>query len=184
MVPLSPVSIVTFQHGGLSEKCHVAAKEPYVCIKYSVPEAAHLAVELLNGSCIDGSPGKVQRMISGRTLDYEDVFKEMGEDPEAENTIYVSGFPKPLMEEFLQNRFNRFKEIKSIFVPTNENGRQRAKYCYLRFHSPEAAAEAVRHIQTHGGLRTMKAITSCHLHRWLQAAVSCVPPLQPNTQKL
>ncbi|KAM4023900.1 LOW QUALITY PROTEIN: uncharacterized protein ACNLHF_024857 [Anomaloglossus baeobatrachus] len=111
----------------------------------------------------------VQRMISGRTLDYEDVFKEMGEDPEAENTIYVSGFPKPLMEEFLQNRFNRFKEIKSIFVPTNENGRQRAKYCYLRFHSPKATAEAVRHIQTHGGLRTMKAITSCHLHRWLQA---------------
>ncbi|XP_075174140.1 RNA exonuclease 5-like isoform X2 [Anomaloglossus baeobatrachus] len=77
----------------------------------------------------------VQRMISGRTLDYEDVFKEMGEDPEAENTIYVSGFPKPLMEEFLQNRFNRFKEIKSIFVPTNENGRQRAKYCYLIFPS-------------------------------------------------
>ncbi|XP_073399131.1 RNA exonuclease 5 isoform X2 [Dendrobates tinctorius] len=223
VVPLSPVSIVNFQHGIISNKVHAAAKEvtckfgemmtvfagpfrngvclrsvkmhfescgpilslstvsgthqPYVCIKFAVPEAAQLAVELLNGSCIDGSPIKVQRMISGRTLDYEDIFKEMGEDPENENTIYVSGFSKPLTEEFLQNQFNNFKDIKSIFVPTNPNNRRQAKYCYLRFHSPDAATAAVRHIQAHGGLRSMKAITSCHFHRWLQAAVCRLPPL-------
>ncbi|XP_073504075.1 RNA exonuclease 5 isoform X2 [Phyllobates terribilis] len=223
VVPLSPVSIVKFQHGSIPNKLHVAAKEvtckfgdmmtvfagpfrngvclrsvkmhfgscgpilslsavsgthqPYVCIKYGVPEAAQLAVELLNGSCIDGSPIKVQRMVSGRTLDYEDICKEMGEDPENENTIYVSGFANPLTEEFLQNQFTNFKEIKSIFVPTNPNSRRQAKYCYLRFHSPDAAAAAVRHIQAHGGLRSMKAVTSCHFHRWLQTAVRSVPPL-------
>ncbi|XP_069590300.1 RNA exonuclease 5 isoform X1 [Ranitomeya imitator] len=216
VVPLSPVTIVHFQHGSVSSEVPAAGTEvtckfgemmtvfagpfgngvclrsvkmhfgscgpilsmsavsgthqPYVCIKYGVPEAAHLAVELLNGSCIDGSPIKVQRMISGRTLDYEDIFKEMGEDPENENTIYVSGFANPLTEEFLQNQFKNFNEIKSVFVPTHPHSRRQAKYCYLRFHSPDAAAAAVRHIQAHGGLRSMKAVTSCHFHRWLQAA--------------
>ncbi|XP_066432394.1 RNA exonuclease 5 isoform X1 [Eleutherodactylus coqui] len=157
----------------VSETC-----QPYICITYSVLEGAQLAVELLNGSCIDGCHIKVQRMITRRTLDYEDIFKEMEEDPENKNTIYVSGFTKPLTEEFLQEQLNHFKEMKSIFVPTNPKGQQCVKYCYLKFHSPDAAATAVERIRTHGGLRSMKAVTSSHLHRWLQAAVTCIPPHQ------
>lgn len=157
--------------------------QPYICIKYSVPEAAHLAVELLNGSCVEGCHIKVQRMITSRTLDYEDIFKEMEEDPENKNTIYVSGFTKPLTEEFLQEQFSHFKEIKSIFVPRDPRSRQHAKYCYLKFHSPDAAAAAVECIRTHGGLRSMKAITSSHLHRWLQVAVSSVPPHKHSNQE-
>ncbi|XP_056391712.1 RNA exonuclease 5 isoform X2 [Hyla sarda] len=151
-------------------------QQPYICIKYSVPEAAQLAVELLNGSCIDGCHIKVQRMITQQTLDHEDIFKEMEDDPENKNTIYVSGFERPLTEEFLQQQFQHFKEIKSVFVPTNPRSQQPVKYCYLKFHSPDAAAAAIEHMRTHGGLRIRKAITSTHLHRWLQAAVNCVPP--------
>ncbi|XP_040297002.1 RNA exonuclease 5 isoform X2 [Bufo bufo] len=150
--------------------------QPYVCIKYSVPEGAHLAVELLNGSCIDGSRIKVQRMITRRTADHEDIFKEMEEDPENKSTIYVSGFTKPPTEEFLQQQFSHLKEIKSVFVPTNPKNQRHAKYCYLRFHSPDGAAAAVHSIRAHGGLRSMKAITSSHLHCWLQAAVTCGSP--------
>ncbi|XP_075686348.1 RNA exonuclease 5 isoform X2 [Rhinoderma darwinii] len=105
--------------------------QPYICIKYSVLEAAQLAVELLNGSCVDGCHIKVQRMITRRTLDYQDLFKEMEEDPENKTTIYVSGFTKPLTEEFLQQQFNHFMEIKSIFLPKNPQSQQPAKYCYL-----------------------------------------------------
>ncbi|XP_069839898.1 RNA exonuclease 5 isoform X2 [Dendropsophus ebraccatus] len=158
--------------------------QPYICIKYSVPEAAQLAVELLNGSCIDGCHIKVQRMITRQTLDYEDIFKEMEEDPENKNTIYVSGFTKPLTEEFLQQQFNHFKEIKSIFVPTNPKSHHPAKYCYLKFHSPDAAAGAIKQIQIHGGLRSRKAVTSSHLHGWLQAAVRHAPPHKHCNQKV
>ncbi|KAG8558076.1 hypothetical protein GDO81_016848 [Engystomops pustulosus] len=156
--------------------------QPYLCVRFCVPEAAQLAVEHLNGSCVDGCHVKVQRMITRRTIDYQDRFKEMEEDPENENTIYVSGFTNPLTEETLHKQFHRFKEIKSIFVPRNPKSRHPAKYCYLKFHSPDAAAAAITHIQTHGGLRSMKAITSSHFHRWLQTAVTHVPLQTPSNQ--
>lgn len=65
------------------------------------------------------------------TLDYEDIIKEMEEDPENRNTIYVSGFMKHVTENFLQQQFGHFKEIKAIFAPKNQRSQQNEKYCFI-----------------------------------------------------
>ncbi|KAM3916619.1 RNA exonuclease 5 [Leptodactylus fuscus] len=158
--------------------------QPYISLTFGVPEAAQLAVEHLNGSCIDGCRIKVRRMMTRSSVDHEEVFKEMEGDAENSDTIYVSGFTRPLTEESLQKQFNHFKEIKSIFVPSNPRSRHPAKYCYIKFHSPEAAGAANEDIRTHGGLRSMKAVTSSHLHRWLQTAVTSVSSHQPGNQEV
>ncbi|CAI9606840.1 unnamed protein product [Staurois parvus] len=79
--------------------------QPHVCIKYSLLEAAQLAVKHLNGTYVNGCCIKVQRLITRMSLDYEDIIKELEEDPENRDTIYVSGFMKPLTENFLQQQF-------------------------------------------------------------------------------
>ncbi|XP_075037433.1 RNA exonuclease 5 [Mixophyes fleayi] len=171
--------------GPIHSLCIVSdAGQPYVCIKYSVLEAAQLAVDLLDGTYIDGCCITVQRLISSRTPDFEAILKEMEEDPENKDTIYVAGFMKPLTEAFLQQKFSHFKDIKSIFVPTNPLSQRLSKYCYLKFLSPDSAAAAADYIQAHGGLRSLKALTSCHLHHWLQTAASFAASHKQSTQEI
>ncbi|XP_072275272.1 RNA exonuclease 5 [Pyxicephalus adspersus] len=159
--------------------------QPYVCIKYSVLEAAQLAVKHLNGTYVDGCCIKVQRLITSMSLDYEDLIKEMEEDPENSDTIYVSGFMKPLTESFLQQQFSDFKEIKTIYAPKNPMNQQHEKYCFLKFESPESAAMAAARISTHGGLMCQKAVTSSHLLQWFQEAVLSIPPHpQPSLENI
>ncbi|XP_053550318.1 RNA exonuclease 5 [Bombina bombina] len=144
--------------------------QPYIRIQYGVLEAAHLAVEVLNGSCIDGCYIKVEKLVTERTFDSDNLIKEMEEDLENEDIIYVSGFKKPLTEEILQEQFSHLKDIKAIFVPTNPSKGKRAKYCYLKFHNPQSALTATDYIRAHTVLLSRKALTANHLHRWLQTA--------------
>ncbi|XP_063790498.1 RNA exonuclease 5 isoform X2 [Pseudophryne corroboree] len=180
--PINSMSIVTDD------------SQPCVRIQYSVPEAAQLAVNLLNGIHINGCCITVRRLVTSRTLYYNDLLKEMEDDPEISGTIYVSGFPRPLTEDFLQRQFSHFKDIKAIFVPTNPQNQLLTKYCYIKFHSPVSAAAAADYIQAHGGLRSTKAVTSSHLHRWLRTVgiyPTCpkqseqeIPPQEDHTERI
>ncbi|KAM9305525.1 RNA exonuclease 5 [Gastrophryne carolinensis] len=149
--------------------------QPYVCIIYSVLEAAQLAVEHLNGTHIDGCHVKVQRLVTKMTLDYDDILKDMEEDPENRDTIYVSGFIKPLTHEALEEHFSHLKEIKAIYVPRNHCSLQYAKYCYIKFQSLASASVAAGRIKTHGAFMCRRAVTSSHLNGWLQQTVVCAP---------
>lgn len=149
--------------------------QPYVCIKYSVLEAAQLAVKHLDGTYVNGCCIKVQRLITRMSLDYEDIIKEMEEDPENRDTIYVSGFMKPLTENLLQQQFSHFKEIKAIFAPKNQRSQQNEKYCFIKFQSPCSAAVAAADICAHGGFMCQKAVTSSHFLHWFQDAVLSIP---------
>ncbi|MEE6497703.1 hypothetical protein FKM82_002816 [Ascaphus truei] len=159
--------------------------QPYIRVQYSVLEAAQLSVEVLSGTCVDGSCIKVQRLMNERTLDCEEMLKEMEEDLENKGIMYVSGFKKSLTEEVLQQRFSHFKDIKAIFVPTNHRNRKHTKYCYLKFHSSQSALVAAQDIRAQGELKCRKALTASHLHHWLQTAVTSVPPgHQPSQETL
>ncbi|KAM5152915.1 RNA exonuclease 5 [Mantella aurantiaca] len=149
--------------------------QPYVCIKYSVLEAAQLAVKHLNGTYVNGCCIKVQRLITRLSVDYEDIIKDMEEDPENRDTIYVSGFMKPLTEKCLQQQFSHLKEIKAIFAPKNPRSGKHEKYCFIKLQSPESAAMAAAHISTHGGFMCQKAVTSSHFLHWFQEAVLGIP---------
>ncbi|KAM8960486.1 RNA exonuclease 5 [Pelodytes ibericus] len=145
--------------------------QPFICIKYCVLEAAQLALEKLNDTYIDGCSIKVQRLITLRTLDCEDLLKEMEEDLENKDVIYVSGFRKHLTEEFLQQQFSNLKDIKAIFLPKKQRNGRPAKHCYLKFHSSQSAVLAADYITGDGELRSRKALTASHLHHWLADCV-------------
>ncbi|KAM4697750.1 RNA exonuclease 5 [Rhinophrynus dorsalis] len=152
--------------------------QPYVCVEFNVLEGAQLAVEALNGTYVDGCCVKVQRLVTQRTLDCENLLKEMEEDLENKDVIYVSGFKKSLTEEFLQHKFSHLKDIKAIYVPTNPQNQKYSKYCYLKFHCSQSALIAAECIRAQGELRSRKAITASHLHQWLQPSMTSVCPEQ------
>ncbi|KAM4632528.1 RNA exonuclease 5 [Discoglossus pictus] len=158
--------------------------QPYIYVQYSVLEAARLALDLLNGSCIDGHCIKVQNPVTQRTLDAEDIIKAMEEDVENKDIIYVSGFKNSLTEEYLQEQFSHIKDIKAIFLPRNPQKGKHAKYCYLKFHSPQGAVSAAEYLQTHCELKSRKALTASHLHHWLQTIGSCDPPEHQPVQEI
>uniref|UniRef100_A0A8C5QSB6 RNA exonuclease 5 n=1 Tax=Leptobrachium leishanense TaxID=445787 RepID=A0A8C5QSB6_9ANUR len=149
--------------------------QPFICVKYCVLEAAQLALESLNETCVDGSHIKVQRLLTQKTLECEDLIREMEDDQENEGVLYVSGFREPLTEEFLQQEFSHLQDIKAILLPKNETVRKPARHCYLKFGSMQSAVQAAEHIREHGELRSRKALTASHLHRWLEEMETSVP---------
>ncbi|OCT61617.1 RNA exonuclease 5 [Xenopus laevis] len=149
--------------------------QPYFCVEYSVLEAAQLAVETLDGGHINGCCIKVQRLVTEQTFNCEVLLKAMEEDAENKDVIYVSGFKKSLTEEILQQRFSHFSDLKAVFLPASPLNGKAAKYCFLKFHHFQSAAEAIDRITGEGELRCRKAITACHLHQWLQTVEPCGP---------
>ncbi|CAH2307178.1 RNA exonuclease 5 isoform X1 [Pelobates cultripes] len=158
--------------------------QPFICIKYCVLEAAKLALENLNETNVNGCWIKVQSLLNCKTLDCEYLISELEEDLENKDVIYVSGFRKPLTEEFLQQQFSHLRDIKAILLPSNEASKKPARHCFLKFQSSQSAILAADYIRAQGGLRCRKALTASHLHRWIQECVNLPPVEQPHNEDI
>ncbi|XP_062820327.1 RNA exonuclease 5 isoform X3 [Anolis carolinensis] len=144
--------------------------EPHICIQYEVQEAAQLAVERLNGEEIGGSLVKVQRPITESTLDCEMLLKELEKDSDNEGVIYLAGLRKTQREADLQQELGYLKDLASVFLPRDPRTGRSRNYCFLKFKTPQSAANALTAIEEHGAqgsdLRGRWALTPPHLHQW------------------
>ncbi|NXN92787.1 REXO5 exonuclease, partial [Rhinopomastus cyanomelas] len=157
--PIQALSVVT-------ETC-----QPYVCVRYEVLEAAQLAVENLNGAEVAGSCIRVQRPVTAATLDCDVWIKALEEDIENVGVIYVAGLKQSLTEADLQEEFSHLKDLETLFLPKDlQNGKHRT-CCFLKFQTPQSAAEALDVINNWtvkgNRLRSRKALASGHLWRWI-----------------
>ncbi|XP_067329318.1 RNA exonuclease 5 isoform X1 [Anolis sagrei] len=144
--------------------------EPHICIQYEVLEAAQLAVESLNRAEIGGSPVKVQRPVTESTLDCEMLLKELEKDADNESVIYLTGLRKTQREADLQQELGYLKDLASVFLPRDPRTGKSRNYCFLKFKTPQSAANALTAIEEHeaqgSDLRGRWALTPPHLHQW------------------
>ncbi|XP_074057442.1 RNA exonuclease 5 isoform X2 [Macrotis lagotis] len=145
--------------------------EPYLCIQYGVLEAAQLAIETLNGACIQGSQIKVQRPVQELTLDCDTIVSSLETDPENECTIYVNGMKESYTEEDMAQKFRLLPSLETIFLPLDPQSKKHKKYCFLKFRSSECAQNALKILQGPTNLNwklvCRRALTSSHLHEWI-----------------
>uniref|UniRef100_A0A5F8G601 RNA exonuclease 5 n=1 Tax=Monodelphis domestica TaxID=13616 RepID=A0A5F8G601_MONDO len=145
--------------------------EPYLCIHYGVLEAAQLAIETLNGACVQGSRIKVQRPVQELTLDCDTIVSTLETDPENESTIYVNGMKESYTKEDMSQKFSLLPSLEAIFLPVDPQSKKHKKYCFLKFRSFECAQSALKILQGPTGLSwklvCRKALTPNHLHEWI-----------------
>ncbi|XP_020820994.1 RNA exonuclease 5 isoform X2 [Phascolarctos cinereus] len=155
--------------------------EPYLCIRYRVLEAAQLAIETLNGACVQGVRIKVQRPVQELTLDCDTMVSTLETDPENESTIYVNGMKESYTEEDMSQKFNLLPSLEAVFLPVDPQSKKHKKYCFLKFRSSECAQNALKILQGPTGLNwklvCRRALTPSHLHEWI--CHSCPDPGSP-----
>ncbi|KAH0631911.1 hypothetical protein JD844_019812 [Phrynosoma platyrhinos] len=148
--------------------------KPHICIQYEVLEAAQLAIDSLNGAEVGGSPIKVQRPITETMLDCEMLVKELEKDADNEGVIYLTGLRKTQRETDLQQELGYLNGLTSVFLPRDPRTGRRRNYCFLKFQTPESAANALLTIekQTAQGsnLHGRWALTPPHFYQW----ASCI----------
>ncbi|XP_069066377.1 RNA exonuclease 5 isoform X2 [Pleurodeles waltl] len=155
--------------GPIQSLCMVTGtQQPFVCIQYEILEAAQLAVEILDGACIEGSLIKVQRPIRETTLDYDSIIRELDRDIETETIVYVSGIKKSETKEDLQLRFSHFEGLEHIFLPRDSTSRKNRKYCFLKFVNYTSALIALTALNEpfNEDLKARKALSPRHLFDW------------------
>lgn len=155
--------------GPIQSLCMVTGtQQPFVCIQYETLEAAQLAVEILDGACIEGSLIKVQRPIRETTLDYDSIIRELDRDIETESIVYVSGIKKSETKEDLQLRFSHFKGLEHIFLPRDSTSGKNRKYCFLKFINYTSALIALTALNEpfDEDLKARKALSPRHFFDW------------------
>ncbi|XP_053327969.1 RNA exonuclease 5-like [Spea bombifrons] len=149
--------------------------QPFVCIKFSVLEAARLALEGFNETYVDGCFIKIQEEFSIPPKEIFSYLRIKGFISKC-NLLYKGEDLEQLKKLY---SMRNTKDIKSILLPRNRSNRKHARYCYLKFQSFPSALLAAEHIRAQTNLRTCKAVTASHLHRWLKSSINSVPPKQP-----
>ncbi|MGH0164246.1 UNVERIFIED_CONTAM: hypothetical protein FKN15_049675 [Acipenser sinensis] len=108
-----------------SMKLISGSHKPYVAVEYEVLEAAQLAVEVLNGSELEGSFIKactVQRPVTETAVDWDDLFHALERDALNKKLVYVAGLSKSLTQEALLQRFREFGHVESVLLPRDPSG--------------------------------------------------------------
>ncbi|KAM9100348.1 acyl-coenzyme A synthetase ACSM3, mitochondrial isoform X3 [Sarcophilus harrisii] len=145
--------------------------EPYLCIQYGVLEAAQLAIETLNGACVQGAQIKVQRPVQELTLDCDTIVSTLETDPENESTIYVNGMKENYTEEDMTQKFSLLPGLEAVFLPVDPQSKKHKKYCFLKFRSSECTQSSLKILQGPTGLSwklvCRRALTPTHLHEWI-----------------
>uniref|UniRef100_A0A8C8VEW8 RNA exonuclease 5 n=1 Tax=Pelusios castaneus TaxID=367368 RepID=A0A8C8VEW8_9SAUR len=145
--------------------------QPHIRIQYEVLEAAQLAMESLNGAEVAGSCIKLQRPVTETMLDCDMLIKELEMDIENEGVIYVAGVKKTLTEPDLQEKFSQLEDLRALFLPRDLKSGKHKNYCFLKFQTSESAMDAIKDINRQRAegsrLRSRKALTPSHLHRWI-----------------
>ncbi|XP_041086816.1 RNA exonuclease 5-like isoform X2 [Polyodon spathula] len=166
-----------------SMKLISGSHKPYVAVEFEVLEAAQLAVEVLNGSKLEGSFIKVQRPVTETALDWDDLFRALERDLLNENLVYVAGLSKSLTQEALLQRFREFGHVETVLLPRDPSGGKHRRYGFIKFRGSLSATAALSSeiVVKRRKLLKCRALTPFHLHTW-SSQLSCRALEQPASQ--
>jgi len=132
----------TFSQFGQILSCKVATDEHgnskgYAFVHFATQEAADKSIELVNGKSLNGKVCFVGSFVSRKERE-----KELsGTEPKWTN-IYVKPLPKNMSSEQLQKMFEKYGEVTSAAVSSDEKSESRG-FGFVNFANHEEAQKAI-----------------------------------------
>lgn len=132
----------TFSAFGNILSCKVAQDEKgvskgYGFVHFETEEAANMSIEKVNGMLLND-----KKVFVGRFIPRKEREKALGEKNKLFTNVYVKNFGDELLDETLQDMFEKFGKITSHKVMSKDDGKSRG-FGFVAFEDAEAAESAV-----------------------------------------
>lgn len=132
----------TFSAFGNILSCKVAQDEKgvskgYGFVHFETEEAATMSIDKVNGMLLND-----KKVFVGRFIPRKEREKALGEKNKLFTNVYVKNFGDDLLDETLQQMFEKFGKITSHKVMSKDDGKSRG-FGFVAFESAEAAEAAV-----------------------------------------
>lgn len=132
----------TFSAFGNILSCKVAQDEKgvskgYGFVHFETEEAANMSIEKVNGMLLND-----KKVFVGRFIPRKEREKALGEKNKLFTNVYVKNFGDELLDETLQDMFEKYGKITSHKVMSKDDGKSRG-FGFVAFESAEAAEAAV-----------------------------------------
>jgi len=138
----------TFSTFGNILSCKVAQDEDgtskgYGFVHFETDEAAHKAIEKVNGMLLNG-----KKVYVGRFQPRSARMRELGETAHKFTNIFVKNFSDELDEAALRELFGKYGPIQSLSIAKNDKGDNKG-FGFVAFEQPEEAEAAVKGLNDH-----------------------------------
>ncbi|XP_044756457.1 poly(U)-binding-splicing factor half pint isoform X2 [Coccinella septempunctata] len=156
-LPFGPIKSINMSWDPVTQK-----HKGFAFVEYEIPEAAHLALEQMNGVMIGGRNIKVVGRPSNMPQ-AQTVIDEIQEEAKLYNRIYVSSIHPDLTEDDIKSVFEAFGPITFCKLAQGSTGHKHKGYGFIEYETLQAANEAISSMNLFdlGGqyLRVGRAIT-------------------------
>ncbi|XP_074640317.1 poly(U)-binding-splicing factor PUF60-like [Tubulanus polymorphus] len=156
-MPFGPIKSVNLSWDPVTNK-----HKGFAFIEYELPEAAHLALEQMNGVMIGGRNIKVGR--PSNMPQAQPIIEELAHEAKSYNRIYIASIHNDLTENDIKSVFQAFGTILSCHLaPDTTKPSKHKGYGFIEYGSSQSAQDAVSSMNLFdlGGqfLRVGKCIT-------------------------
>ncbi|XP_045469398.1 poly(U)-binding-splicing factor half pint isoform X2 [Harmonia axyridis] len=156
-LPFGPIKSINMSWDPVTQK-----HKGFAFVEYEIPEAAHLALEQMNGVMIGGRNIKVVGRPSNMPQ-AQTVIDEIQEEAKLYNRIYVASIHPDLTEDDIKSVFEAFGPITFCKLAQGSTGHKHKGYGFIEYETLQAANEAIASMNLFdlGGqyLRVGRAIT-------------------------
>ncbi|XP_065226611.1 poly(U)-binding-splicing factor half pint-like [Planococcus citri] len=148
--------IEEFTPFGVIESIHMACDSVskkhagFAFIEYSIPEAALLAMEQMNGVLFHGEKLEIKRLhnnenVSSSNMPLTDsIVKEIIQSAKQYNRIYIASVNPLLTERDIKFLFEKIGHVKACELPPGYSSQhRRIRYCFIEFESKESIEKAL-----------------------------------------
>jgi len=153
----------TFSTFGNILSCKVANDDEgnskgYGFVHFETEEAAQKAIEKVNGMLLNG-----KKVFVGRFQPRAARMREMGETTRKFTNVFVKNFGDEWDDDRLKDEFEKFGQILSCTVMTDDNGKSKG-FGFVAYENPEEAEKAVDGMNEHE-MPNGKRLTVCRAQK-------------------
>lgn len=117
----------------------------FAFVEYELPEAAQLALDLMNGIMLGGRNIKVGR--PSNMPQAAPIIQQITEEAKDHNRVYVASIRQDLSEQDVQTVFGAFGVIKSCKLAQSGTASQHKGYGFIEYENEQSVTDAVTAMQ-------------------------------------
>ncbi|XP_046912138.1 poly(U)-binding-splicing factor hfp isoform X2 [Dermatophagoides farinae] len=133
--PFGPIKTINMSWDPSTQK-----HKGFAFIEYEVPEAAHLALEQMNGFMMGGRNIKVGR--PSNMPQAAQIIEQIQNEAKSFSRIYVASIHPELTEQDIKSVFEAFGKINSCKLAQSQSGKHKG-YGYIEYESEQSMVEAI-----------------------------------------
>ncbi|KPM08253.1 poly(U)-binding-splicing factor PUF60-like protein [Sarcoptes scabiei] len=134
--PFGPIKTINMSWDSNTQK-----HKGFAFIEYEIPEAAHLALEQMNGFMMGGRNIKVGR--PSNMPQAASIIEQIQTEAKSYSRIYVASIHPELAEQDIKSVFEAFGKINSCKLAQSQGSGKHKGYGYIEYESEQSMIEAI-----------------------------------------